>query len=228
MLGTEQAFAYYLAWATIFQGWALTAQHRGEEGLDQMRQGLDALQATGGAVRLPYYWALIAEVYGHVGQVAERRTLVANAFAHIAATGESWYEAELHRLTGELLLVQSRDQHAAAHACFHRPSRGPPSADQIPGVTRRHESGTAEAAAGQADRGAPVLAEVYGWFTEGFDTADLREARVLLAVDMNRQCTEGFATPYAPPLPLAILFQRRAHRVLSEHRRVYLLRTQPA
>ena len=146
-----------------------------------MRQGLDALQATGGAVRLPYYWALLAEVYGHVGQATEGRTLVAHAFAHIAATGESWYEAELHRLTGELLLAQSRDQHAAAHACFQ----------QALAVARRQQARSLELRAamslarleqqqGKRHEAHQCLAEVYGWFTEGFDTADLRAAKALL------------------------------------------------
>jgi predicted ATPase len=181
MLGTEQAFTYYLAWATIFQGWALTAQHQGEEGIDQIRQGLDALQATGGAVRLPYYWALLAEAYQRAGQAAAGYMLVANALAHTATTGESWYEAELYRLQGVLLLAQSREQHAAAHACFH----------QALSVARRQQAKSLELRValslsrlwqgeGKRQEARQLLAGVYGWFTEGFETTDLCEAKALL------------------------------------------------
>jgi len=180
MLGTEQAFAYYLAWAAILQGWTLTVNQQDAAGITQMHQGLEALQATGGAVRLPYYWALLTEAHAHAGQVAEGQACVAEAFTHITATGECWYEAETHRLKGELLLAQSWDQHAAAHACFQ----------QALTVARRQQAKSLELRAamslarlrqqGKRHEAYQCLAEVYGWFTEGFDTADLRQAQGLL------------------------------------------------
>jgi predicted ATPase len=87
-LGTEQGFAYYLAWATILQGWALAAQHQDTTGIAQMRQGLAALQATGGAARLPCYLALLAEAHARAGQAEAGLTVVAEALAHLRATGE--------------------------------------------------------------------------------------------------------------------------------------------
>jgi len=180
-LGTEKAFAYYSSWALMFHGWALTAHHQREEGIRQMHEGLEALQATGGAVRLPYYWALLAEAYWQAGQVAEGHRLVAQALAHIDSTGETWYAAALHRLQGELLLAQSQEQHGAAHACFQ----------QALTVARRQQAKSLELRAamslarlwqqqGKRTEARELLAPLYGWFTEGFDTADLQEAKVLL------------------------------------------------
>jgi DNA-binding winged helix-turn-helix (wHTH) protein/predicted ATPase len=190
ILGTEQAFTYYLAWATIFRGWVLTARQQREEGIEQIHQGLDALQATGGAVRLPYYWALLTEAYQHAGQVTEGCMLVAKALAHTATTGESWYEAELYRLQGVLLLAQSSEQHAAAHACFQ----------QALTVARRQQARSLELRAalslsrflwqgkGKRRAACQLLADVYGWFTEGFETTDLCEAHALLVHDHETYC----------------------------------------
>jgi predicted ATPase len=87
-LGTEQGFAYYLVWATILQGWALTAQHQEATGIAQMRQGLAALQATGGEARLPYYLALLTEAHARAGQADEGLIAVSDALAHLNATGK--------------------------------------------------------------------------------------------------------------------------------------------
>jgi predicted ATPase len=184
-LGTEQGFAYYLAWAMILQGWALTAQPQGSTGLAQMRQGLAALQATGGAARLPYYLALLAEAQARAGQPEVGLTTVADAMTHIRATGEVWYEAELHRLRGALLVQQAmgREQMLLneAETCL----------DQALSVARRqHARSLALRAAislcrlwqsqGKRTAARALLAPIYGWFTEGFDTVDLLEAKTLL------------------------------------------------
>ena len=87
-LGTEQRFAYYLAWGTTMRGWAQVTQGQHAEGLAQMRHGLAALRATGAAVRLPYYLALLAEACGQTGDVAEGSTLLAEALSQIHNTGE--------------------------------------------------------------------------------------------------------------------------------------------
>src|SRR5215813_8925257 len=113
-LCTEHSIVYYLAWATIIQGWALTEQHRREEGLTQMQQGLTAFQATGGRLRLPYYLALLAEAYGHIGQVEKGLHLLDKALANMQHTGEHFWEAEQHRLQGELRLAHSMADQTAA------------------------------------------------------------------------------------------------------------------
>lgn len=184
-LGTEQGFAYYLAWATILQGWALTAQHQDATGIAQMRQGLAALQATGGEARLPYYLALLAEAHARAGQTDEGLTVVSDALSHLRATGEVWYEAELHRLRGALLVQQAtaREQTllSAAEACLHQ---------ALSIAQRQHTKTLALRAAmslsrlwqsqGKRTEARALLAPIYGGFTEGFDTTDLQEAKALL------------------------------------------------
>ncbi len=180
-LCTEQRFAYYLAWGTTMQGWVQVAQGQDEEGLAQMRHGLAALRATGASLRLPYYLALLAEACGRTGQAAEGLTLLAEALAQVHNTGEAWMEAELHRLKGELLLSLSTDHQAEAEGCLRQAlavaSRQQAKMLELRVATRlgrlwQQQSKRAEAR--------ELLASIYGWFTEGFDTANLQEARALL------------------------------------------------
>jgi predicted ATPase len=180
-LCAEQGFAYYLAWGTTMQGWAQVAQGQDVEGLAQMRHGLAALRATGASLRLPYYLALLAEACGQTGQVAEGLALLAEALAQAHKAGESWTEAELHRLKGELLLSLSADNHTEVEGCLH----------QALAVARHQQARSWELRAamslarlwqrqGKRDEAQALLAPIYGWFTEGFDTADLQEAKALL------------------------------------------------
>jgi predicted ATPase len=180
-LCTEHSIAYYLAWATIIQGWALAEQHRREEGLTQMQQGLTAFQATGGRLRLPYYLALLAETYGNTGQTAAGLTTLTEALAIAHTTGERWWEPELHRLRGELLRTRSTERHAEAESCFH----------QALDVARHLQAKALELRAalslsrlwqqqGKQAEAHELLAPLYSWFTEGFDTADLQQAKALL------------------------------------------------
>ena len=180
-LCTEQGFAYYLAWGMTMQGWAQVVQDQNQEGMAQIRRGLAALRATGAALRLPYYLALLAEACGQIGQAAEGLTLLAEALTQAHKTGESQTEAELHRLKGELLLSLSTDYQAEAEACWH----------QALAVARHQQAKSLELRAaislsrlwqqqGKRDEAYNLLAPICGWFTEGFDTADLREAKGLL------------------------------------------------
>jgi predicted ATPase len=188
VLCIQHGFAYYLAWGPILQGWVLAEQGQREEGIAQMRDGLTAFRATGGEVRLPYYLALLAEAYGKAGQAAEGLTLVTEALARAEANGERWREAELHRLKGELLLQQVVETHGyaalltEAEAQFH----------EALAIARRQQAKSLELCTaislsrlwqcqGKCTEARQLLAEVYHWFTEGFDTADLQEARALLA-----------------------------------------------
>ena len=103
-LSTEQGFPFWLATGTILRGWALAEQGQEEEGIAQMRQGLDAWRATGAELCRPYFLALLAEAYGKAGQAEEGLTVLAEALATVDKTGERFYEAELYRLYGELSL----------------------------------------------------------------------------------------------------------------------------
>jgi predicted ATPase len=180
-LATEQGDAHRLARGTILRGWALFAQGQGTEGMVQMRQGLTALQATGGDVRRPLFLALLAEAYGGIGQTEEGLNVLAEALAAAEKTGGRFYEAELYRLKGELLVARAAEPDAEAEACFQ----------QALDIARRQQAKSLELRAamslsrlwqqqGKHDEARELLTSVYGWFTEGFDTADLREAKALL------------------------------------------------
>jgi hypothetical protein len=102
----EQGFPYWLAVGTILRGWALAEQEKEPEGILQMGQGLAAHRATGSNLDRPYYLAMLAEAYGKTGQVVEGLIVLAEALAAVDNMGERFYEAELYRLKGELLLTQ--------------------------------------------------------------------------------------------------------------------------
>jgi predicted ATPase len=159
----------------------------------QMRQGLAAIRATGAALRQPYYLALLAEAQGQAGQLESGRTLLTEALTEVHRHGECWHEAELHRLRGVLSLragVDATCSHADGDAasinsgveqCFH----------QALMTARRQNAKSLELRAalslahlwqqkGNHAEARDLLAPVYAWFTEGFHTADLRDAKALL------------------------------------------------
>jgi len=117
-LATEQGDAERLARGTILRGWALFVQGRGTEGMVQMRQGLAALQGTGGEVRRQLFLPFLAEAYGGIDQSEEGLHVLAEALAAVEKTGGRFYEAELYRLKGKLLQRQALPDEAQAEACF--------------------------------------------------------------------------------------------------------------
>jgi predicted ATPase len=188
-LAAEQGFALWGALGMFMQGWALTERDpepdagRGpaEEGIAQMHQGLAALRAIPAEVFRPYGLALLAEASAKMGQREEGLTLLAEALALTNDKEERRWEAELHRLKGEILLAGAAEQHREAEACFR----------QALDVARRQEAKSWELRAamslsrlwqqqGKRDEARQLLAPVYSWFTEGFDTLDLQEAQALL------------------------------------------------
>jgi len=163
-------------------GWALTMQGQEGEGMAQMHHGLTAWRAMGIEAGLPYWLAMLAEAYGSTGQVEAGRGVLAEALTLVDTTEERWWEAELHRLKGELWLALSTDNAAKAEICFH----------QALDIARRQQAKSLELRAamsvsrlwqqqGKRAEAYQLLVETYGWFTEGFDTADLQEAKALLA-----------------------------------------------
>jgi class 3 adenylate cyclase/predicted ATPase len=201
-LSTEQQFPHWSAWGTILQGWTLAEQDRGEEGIALIRQGLAASRAIGVELGGSRYVALLAEAYGKAGQPEEGLKVLSEALEIARRTGERYSEAELYRLKGELSL-QSRQvktsqgksgvpntQHptpstqaeAEAEACFQ----------QAIEVARQQQAKALELRAvmslsrlwqsrGKKAEARQMLADIYGWFTEGFETKDLQEAKALLA-----------------------------------------------
>jgi predicted ATPase len=118
-LSQEQGFSQFLATASMLSGWGLAEQGQVAAGLAQLRQGLAAFQATGAYPR-PYELALLAGAYGLVGQPEEGLAVLAEALAAGQKSGDQVYQAELPRLTGELLLARSAEDHAAAETCYQQ------------------------------------------------------------------------------------------------------------
>jgi predicted ATPase len=183
-LATEQNFPQQLERARSLRGWALAACGHVEEGIAQIRQGLAVAQSIGATRDQTYNLALLAEASAQAGQTTEGLEVLLEAQAILAESGVRWWEAELYRLRGELLLNAERGvQNAAftAEECFH----------QAIDIARRQQAKSLELRAamslirlwqqqGKQVEARKLLLPLYGWFTEGFDTADLQEAKTLL------------------------------------------------
>jgi len=181
-VSTERGFQMRVAMATVLRGWALAIQEEGTEGIVQLRQGLASYRASGAAAFGTYYLALLAERYEQAEQPEEGLSVVGEALALVDKSEERWWEAELHRLNGLLLLQQiAPDEQQKAETCFQR-------ALEI--AKRQHAKSWELRAAmslsrrwrdqGKHEAARHLLSEIYSWFTEGFETPDLKEARTLL------------------------------------------------
>src|SRR6516165_10742183 len=146
-----------------------------------MREGIKAATAIGAVVWSPYFRALLAEAYGAAGQAEEGLQGLADAQALVTRTGEGFYEAELYRLAGVLHLNSTATAQAKAEGNLTHALT----------IARRQEAKSLELRAatslarlwqqqGKRAEAYELLAPIYGWFTEGFDTADLQEAKTLL------------------------------------------------
>ena len=180
-LATAHGFPSFVAHGTCWHGWALAMQDQGETGMAQIHQGMAAVLATGETVSQPLHLVLLVEAVGRTGQVEEGLRLLAEAMAAFEASGRGDLLAETYRLQGELLLRQTAPDAIQAEACFQ----------QALAIARRQHAKSWELRAAvslgrlwqqQGKRAAAreLLAPIYGWFTEGFDTADLQDAKALL------------------------------------------------
>jgi predicted ATPase len=180
-LATEQEFAFFRAIGSLLRERTRARLDQGGEHSRRMRQELLAVRETGTALWEPYGLALLAEVYAHEGQVEAGRATLAEALAAAHATGERWAEAEIYRLQGEWLLRSPCPDMHQAETCFQQSL-----------VVARHQQAkawelrTAMSLSrlwqqqGKRREAYDLLVAVYGWFTEGFDTADLQETRAQL------------------------------------------------
>ena len=180
-LATEQGFALFRAIGGILRGGTRTALGQRGERIGQIRQHLAAMRETGSAVWEPYFLGLLADVYAQEGEFEAGLASLDEALAAAQATGQRMVEAELYRLRGSFLLRQAGTPQAEVETCFQRALD----------VARRQEARSLELRAamslgrlwhqqGKRQTAHDLLAHVYAWFTEGFDTADLQEAKALL------------------------------------------------
>jgi class 3 adenylate cyclase/predicted ATPase len=170
-----------LAFATSVRGWAIAEQGRHEEGIAQIQEGLAAHRRTGGELTRTYLLCLLAEAYGEASRLDDELNALTGALAAADENEIRFYEAETHRLKGELLLRQDDSNAAEAQSCYERAIEIARSQSAKSWELRATMS-LARLLAKQRhrDEARATLAEIYGWFTEGFDTADLKEAKALL------------------------------------------------
>jgi predicted ATPase len=180
-LSTEKGLPAFAGWARVLRGWALTEHGQGEQGIADIRQGLAAVRTLGANMALTYYLILLAEACASTGRPEEGLPALAEAQDLAHATGESYWQAEIHRLQGELLWQHDPTAAENAEACLQ----------QALAVARRQQARSLELRAamslarlwhqqGKTQAARELLAPVYGSFTEGFQTHDLQAARGLL------------------------------------------------
>ena len=180
-LSNEHRFAFFSGFGQIFQGWALAQRGLGRAAVRRIREGLVAAEATGWRSHEPAFHGLLAEALALTGAIDEGLSVLAEALATAEASGARGADAELYRLQGDLLRRLSSPEWTEVEGCRRR------------ALTVAREQGTRgfELRAGvglarllsELGRGAEardLLAPIYGWFTEGFETADLKEAKALL------------------------------------------------
>jgi DNA-binding SARP family transcriptional activator/predicted ATPase len=181
-LARQHGFTYYLGWGLILGGWARSEQGHAEAGIEQMRQGEATWSATRVELSRHYYLTLLAEAYSKSGQPAEGLSALSEAITAVPRSGAFW-EAEIYRLKGELLLIESAVEHfAEAEICFRRAlavarRQGAKGLElrALVSLSRLWQHESSVTAVPQ------LLAETYGWFSEGFGTPDMEEAAGLLA-----------------------------------------------
>jgi predicted ATPase len=181
-LCTEQSFSpFYLGVAGVVQGWAEVHETSAIQGIARIRHALDQLEAMRVQNRRSYYLAILAEAYGAVGEPEQGLSALTKAAAFMKETGERLWEVEIHRLEGELLLHRSSKGRRQAETCFRKALS----------TARRQESRSLELRAttslarlwrdqSRRTEAYDLLAPIYDWFTEGFNTPDLKDAKALL------------------------------------------------
>jgi DNA-binding winged helix-turn-helix (wHTH) protein/predicted ATPase len=181
-LSAEQGLTDYGAWATGLRGWAMAQQGHNEEGIAHLQEALAAPRATGAELLRPYLLCLLAEARMETGRLDDGLSALTEALTAVDENEIRFYEAETHRVKGELLLLSQDDSNTAeAQGCFKRAIE----------IARKQSAKSWELRAttsfarlldrqGHREEARTKLAEIYNWFTEGFDTLDLKEAKTLL------------------------------------------------
>jgi predicted ATPase len=177
----ERGFTHFLGAATLMRGWAIAAQGRNEEGIEQIQEGLAGVRASGIELGRPPYHTTLADACRQADRIDDGLAAVTEAQAVADQHEERAYEPEIHRVRGELLLRQNHSNAAEAQSCFQRAIEV--ARDQnAKSWELRATMSLARLFAMQEKRveARTMLAEIYGWFTEGFDTTDLKDAKALL------------------------------------------------
>ena len=181
VLANNKDAALWNALGMLLRGWSLADTHRAFEAVQTITSGITALQSTGGTLWMPLNFACLTKAYAELGQFDNAWRCIAEAIAAVERNEERWWEAEVHRIAGEIALLTANPDVAKAEASFERALA----------VAREQQAKSWELRVamsmarlwrdqGKRDQARDLLAPVYDWFTEGFDTHDLKESKVLL------------------------------------------------
>jgi len=180
-IAEQEGVPLFESWARVGRGWALAHLGQAEQGVAQIREGLAMASATGTEMWRTYNLAQLAEACGKAGRIDEGLGVIAEALEVVQEKGERWWETEILRLRGELLLMRNPSGLQEAQTSFERSIE----IGRKQGAKSSELRATISLARLLASQGRPeeahaMLAEIYNWFTEGFDTADLQDAKALL------------------------------------------------
>jgi predicted ATPase len=165
----------------IYEGCVLTETGKPSEGIEMLTAGIAEYRSTGATTYLTFFLSSLTRAYAEIGQFDDAWRCIREAMTAIETTNERWSEAEINRVAGEIALMSPEPDAAKAQTCFER----------VLAVARKEQAKSWELRAamsmarlwrdqGKRDEARDLLAPVYGWFTEGFDTLDLKEAKALL------------------------------------------------
>jgi class 3 adenylate cyclase/predicted ATPase len=180
-LANETGAVFWKVCGMLVQGCLFAIAGKASDAVRTMTSGLSAWRATGTTVWMPTYLSYLTRAYAELGQFDEGSRCISEAIVAVQTTNESWYEADIHRIAGEIALKSPKPDAVKAEAYFERALS----------VARQQQAKSWELRAamsmarlwryqGKRDEARDLLAPIYGWFTEGFDTLDLKEAKALL------------------------------------------------
>jgi predicted ATPase len=191
-VAAEQGLAFWQPLGTFDHGWALVGQGQYAEGIARMRQGITGLRATGSQLGQSGLLRTLAEAVARMGELQEGRRILDEAFTVARHNGEAYDDVELWRAKGALTLAQFRAQSLTSDAASGVVQEAEGYFLHAIEMARQQSAKASELRAvmhlsrlwqsqGRGEAARQILAEMYGWFAEGFDTEDMREARALLA-----------------------------------------------
>ena len=180
-LATAKSATMWKAVGLLYQGFILAMTGKAADAVSALTSGMAGLRSTGATVNLPLFSSILAGAYADLGQIDEAYHCIEQALMAIETSKERWFEADVHRIWGEITLKSPVPDAAKAEGHFERALA----------VARQQKAKSWELRAsmslarlwrdqGKVPQARELLAPVYGWFTEGFDTRDLKEAKALL------------------------------------------------
>lgn len=177
----EHGIRYWMAWGPVLRGWALTRQGNAREGIKQQLDGIKAYSETGAQLVRPYFLCTVVDSHLTAGNTRDGLDLVSTAITEADQTEEKWFEPELKRLKGELLLKENPEKTAPAEECFQQALEQARTQDSRSLELRSAVSlGRLLRSQNNHQKAKQIIEPIYSSFTEGFETTDLAEARTFL------------------------------------------------